>query len=52
MDKGYQIDFLREEFQIKAFLVEINNQVNQKSFKLTFAPYKDYSYKLLQRENN
>lgn len=29
MDKGYQIDFLREEFQIKAFLVEINNQVNQ-----------------------
>lgn len=52
MGKCYQIDFLSEEFQIKEFLVKVNKPVNQNRFRLIFAPYKDYSYKLLERERN
>lgn len=49
MGKGYQIDFLTEDFQIKEFLVKINKLVNQNRSRLIFAPYKDYSSKLLER---
>lgn len=53
MGKGYQIDFLSEDLQIKEFLVKINKPVNQNSSKLNFAPYyKEYSCKQLQRKDN
>lgn len=52
MGKGYQIDFLNEEFQIKKSLVKINKPVNQNSSNLIFAPYKEYGYKLFESDHN
>lgn len=50
MGKGYQIDFLSEDLQIKEFLVKINKPVNQNCSKLNFAPYSKNTVASCSRE--